>query len=158
MQEPELLNLFNTYSSMVYRLAFSYLRNAHDAEDTVQAVFMKLIEGKAQPIPGKERALLTQITVNYCKDALRMVWRRRGEPLDASIVFEQEEDRELFDAVMALPDKYRVAVHLHYYEGYSFPEIAAFLGISSSAVSMRMHRARNILKTKLREDCYEYQL
>lgn len=149
---------FNAYSGMVYRLAFSYLGNAHDAEDTVQAVFMKLIEGKAKPIPGKERGFLMQITVNYCKDVLRTVWRRRVDPLDNSIVFEKEEDRELFNAVMALSDKYRVAVHLHYYEGYSFPEIGTFLGISPSAVSMRMHRARNILKTKLREDCYEYKL
>ena len=71
MQKAELFNLFDAYSNMVYRLAFSYLRNAHDARDAVQAVFMKFIKGKAQPIPGKERALLPQITVNYCKDALR---------------------------------------------------------------------------------------
>jgi RNA polymerase sigma factor (sigma-70 family) len=158
MQEAELLNLFDTYSGMVYRLAFSYLRQAQDAEDAVQAVFLKMIEGKAQPIQGKERAFLTQITINYCKDALRTVWRRRVEPLDDTIAFEQKEDRELFDAVMALPDKYRIVVHLHYYEGYSFPEIAAFLEISPSAVSMRMHRARNVLKNKLREDCYELLL
>lgn len=155
MQETELLKLFDSYSNMIYRLAFSYLRNTHDAEDVVQAVFMKLIEGKAKPIYGKERAFLTQITINYCKDVLRMAWRKRVDPLDNDIVFEAKEDRELFDVVMALPDKYRIVVHLHYYENYSFPEIAEFLGISSSAVSMRMHRARNILKAKLREDCYE---
>lgn len=45
MQEAELLKLFDSYSNMIYRLAFSYLRNAHDAEDVVQAVFIKLIEG-----------------------------------------------------------------------------------------------------------------
>lgn len=155
MQEKELISLFDTYSNMVYRLAFSYLRQPQDAEDAVHAVFLKLIDGTAKPIAGRERAYLTQITVNHCRDVLRSVWRRRVDPLEDTIPFEQEEDRELFGIVMELPDKYRIVIHLHYYEGYSFSEIAAFLNISVSAVSMRMHRARNILKNKLREDCYE---
>jgi RNA polymerase sigma-70 factor (ECF subfamily) len=154
----EIVSLFDRYASTVYRIAFSYLRHAQDAEDAVQAVFLKLVEGKAQPIQGKERAFLTQLTVNHCKDALRSFWKRRIEPLDDSLVFEQEEDRELFDAVMALPAKYRVAVHLHYYEGYTFSEIAGFLKISPSAVSMRLHRARSILKETYREDGHGIQL
>jgi len=154
-EDSELLNLFDEYGNMVYRLALSYLRNIHDAEDTVQVVFTKLIEGKAIIIPGKERALLTQITINHCKDVLRSFWRKRSEPLNESIAFTEEEDRELFSIVMSLPDKYRIVVYLHYYEGYSFSEISSFLGISSSAVSMRLHRSRNILKSKLREDGYE---
>lgn len=154
-EDSELLNLFDEYGNMVYRLALSYLRNIHDAEDTVQVVFTKLIEGKATIIPGKERALLTQITINHCKDILRSFWRKRSEPLNESIAFTEEEDRELFSVVMSLPDKYRIVVYLHYYEGYSFSEISSFLGISSSAVSMRLHRSRNILKSKLREDDYE---
>ncbi len=154
-EDSELLNLFDEYGNMVYRLALSYLRNIHDAEDTVQVVFTKLIEGKAIIIPGKERALLTQITINHCKDVLRSFWRKRSEPLNESIAFTEEEDRELFSVVMSLPDKYRIVVYLHYYEGYSFSEISSFLGISSSAVSMRLHRSRNILKSKLREDGYE---
>lgn len=152
MQKTELLALFDQYSAMVYRLAYSYLRQRQDAEDTVQAVFLKLIEGTAQPINGKERAFLTQVTINYCKDVLRSVWKRRIDPLEDTITFEQKEDSELFQAVMGLAEKYRIVVHLHYYEGYSFSEIADFLQISPSAVSMRMHRARQILKTQLRED------
>ena len=153
MLESEILDLFDQYSGMVYRIAVSYFRHAQDAEDTVQAVFLKLLEGNALPIPGKERAFLTRITVNHCKDALRSVWKLR-KPLDDAIVFEQKEDRELFNAVTALPVKFRIAVYLHYYEGYTFPEIAGFLKISPSAVSMRIHRARKILKDKMREDNY----
>lgn len=158
MQEAEILDLYDLYSRMVYRLAFSYLRQAQDAEDAVQAIFIKLIEGNAQAEAGKERAFLTRVTINYCKDALRSAWKRKIEPLDDTIVFEQKEDRELFDAIMSLPAKYRIVVHLHYYEGYTFPEIAEFVKISSSAVSMRIHRARKILKDKLREDDYATQV
>jgi RNA polymerase sigma-70 factor (ECF subfamily) len=143
---------------MVYRIAISYLNNTQDAEDVVQAVFLKLIEGKACPMQGKERAFITQIAVNNCKDVLRSAWKRRNVPLDDSIVFEQKEDSELFRAVMALPVKYRIVMHLHYYEGYTLSEIASFLKVGSSAVSMRLHRARKILKEKLWEDGYEYQL
>lgn len=152
MQETNLLHLFDLYSNMVYRLALSYLRSPQDAEDAVQMVFLKLVEGKAKPIPGKERSFLIQITVNHCKDVLRSTWRRQVIALEEDIVFEQKEDKDLFGAVMALPEKYRVAIHLHYYEGYSFSEIAAFLKITSSAVSMRIHRGRKILKRQLGGD------
>ena len=149
MKEAELLELFDQYSNMVYRIAFSYLRQSHDAEDAVQSVFMKLIEGKAQPNVGKERAFLARITVNYCKDILRSAWKQRIVPLDDTIKFEHEEDSELFHAVMTLPDKLRIVIHLHYYEGYGFSEIASFLKIGASAVSMRLYRAKKILNDKL---------
>lgn len=155
MQKTELLDLFDQYSSMVYRLAFSYLRQRQDAEDAVQAVFLKLIEGTAQPISGKEHAFLTRITINHCKDVLRSAWKRRIEPLEDTFAFEQDEDNELFYVVMRMEEKYRIVVHLHYYEGYSFLEIAEFLKISPSAVSMRMHRARKILKKQLKENFHE---
>jgi RNA polymerase sigma factor (sigma-70 family) len=124
IEGSDLINLFNDYSNMVYRLAYSYLRNAHDAEDVVQVVFMKLIEGKATIIPDKERALLIQITINYCKDILRSFWKKKNEPLNENLVFEEKSDSELFDVVMSLPVKYRIVVYLHYYEGlYIFRNI-----------------------------------
>lgn len=81
MQETDLLYLFDTYANMIYRIALNYLRSHQDAEDTVQAVFLKLIEGKAKPMSGKERAYLTQITLNHCRDILRTVKRRQTVPL-----------------------------------------------------------------------------
>jgi len=158
VHETDILALYDQYSNMVYRIALSYLHQSQDAEDVVQSVFLKLIDGTAHPEVEKERAFLTRITINACKDALRSVWKRRTEPLDDAMVFEQDDDRELFHAVMALPLKYRIVVHLHYYEGYTFSEIAAFLKISSSAVSMRIHRAKAVLKENLREDGHEIQL
>lgn len=155
MQEKEILDIFDTYSDMVYRLALSYLRSTHDAEDVVQAVFLKIIEGKAKPEASKERAFLTQITINHCKDILRSSWRRKNLSLDETIIFEQKESQEVFHSIMALPEKYRITIYLHYYEGYSFCEIASFLRVSASAVSMRLHRARKILKQKLGDDYYE---
>ena len=150
MEKNQLLSLFHQYSNMVYRLAYNYLRSSQDAEDIVQTVFLKLIDQKAEPEPGKERAYLTRVTINCCKDQLRSAWHNRTVPIEEDIPFQKPEDRELFHAVMELPEKYRIVIYLHYYEGYTFPEIAAFLKISPSAVSMRVHRAKKRLKVQLR--------
>ena len=155
MQNAELIDFFDKYSNMVFRLAMSYLHHTQDAEDVVQAVFLKFIEKHAVPEFGKERAFLTRITVNHCKDVLRSAWKKRIDTLDDGIIFKQEDDRELYDSIMALDVKYRVVIYMHYYEGYSFSEISDFLKIGSSTVSMRIHRAKKKLKNILQEDNYE---
>lgn len=155
MTEAEFLPLFDQYHDMVYRLALSYTRSPQDAEDIVQAVFLKLLSGANRPMPGKERAWLAQVTVNGCKDLLRSFWRRKSEPLEDTFVFQAPEEGTLFDTVMRLPAKYRVVVHLHYYEGYTCAEIGTLLRLRPSAVSMRLHRARKLLRSRLEEEEYE---
>lgn len=155
MTEAEFLPLFGRYHDMVYRLALSCTRSPQDAEDAVQTVFLKLLDSRTRPAPGKERAWLAQITVNASRDILRANRRRGWEPLDVDIPFSQPEESALFDAVMALPAKYRAAVHLHYFEGYSYTETAQILHTTPSAVSMRLHRARNLLRSSLEEDNHE---
>ena len=154
MTESKLLALFDQYHNMVYRLALTATRSPQDAEDIVQTVFLKLLDGKSVPMPGKERAWLAQVTVNACRDLLRSFWRRKIQPLAESIPFSTPEEGTLFDAVLELPAKYRLVVHLHYYEGYTCEEIGSFLNVSPSAVSMRLHRARNLLRSNLKEDRY----
>lgn len=154
MTEAEFLPLFDQYHNMVYRLALTSLGSVHDAEDMVQTVFLKLLSSAAPPAHGKEKAWLAQVTVNGCRDLIRTRKRWGLAPLDETLSFSQPEEGALFQAVMALPEKLRVTVHLHYYEGYSYQEIAQILHISPSAVSMRLHRARNLLRSSLKEDGY----
>ena len=92
------------------------------------------------------------MTVNQCRDLLKSSWRRRTAPLEEAVYFSVPEDRELFQAVMALPPKDRVVIHLHYYEGYTAREIGSQLGISESAVQNRLMRARKRLKSLLKEE------
>ena len=152
MTEDEFLPLFNQYHNMVYRIALVSMRSRQDAEDMVQTVFLKLLSGKSQPMPGHERAWLTTVTINSCRDLMRWRWRRKTEPLIDTIPFYDPEESELFAAVTALPTKYRTIVHLHYYEGYTCDEISDMLKIKPSAVTMRLHRARNLLRNMLKED------
>ena len=98
----------------MYRLALSYTGSIPDAEDVVQTVFLKLLEGSGPSQPGKERPWLSRVTVNCCRDLLRSRTYRRHEPLEAAEqLFARPEDRELFTAVMELPEKERAAVYLH---------------------------------------------
>ena len=114
MKEADILSLFDQYHNMVYRLALATTRCAHDAEDVVQTVFLKLVEGKHPPAHGHERAWLATVTVNACRDLLRRQKRRKTEPLNENIPFYDPEQSALFEAVTKLPQKYRAVVHLHY--------------------------------------------
>ena len=149
MEREIVLELFDRYADMVYRVALSYLRSTQEAEDVVQTVFLQLLEGGVTIYPGKERAFLAKVTVNRCKNLLSAAKRHETVPLDETVFLTQPEDRDLFRAVMELPEKYRIVVSLHYFEGCSFREISEFLHIGVSAVSMRLHRARNILKEQI---------
>lgn len=147
-----MLELFERYADMTYRIALSYLRSPQEAEDVVQNVFLSLLENDMVIYPGKERAFLAKATVNRCKNLLRAAKRREAVPLDEAVLLTCPEDRDVFRAVMELPEKYRIAVSLHYLEGYSFREIAELLHIGASAVSMRLHRAKTILQQQIGRD------
>ena len=126
MEQETVLELFDRYADMVYRIALSYLRSPQEAEDVVQTVFLKLLEGGMIVYPGKERAFLTKVTINHCKNLLTAVKKHEAIPLDEAVLLIQPEDRDIFYAVMELPEKYRAVVSLHYFEGYSFREISEF--------------------------------
>ncbi|MBQ4051277.1 MAG: RNA polymerase sigma factor [Oscillospiraceae bacterium] len=152
MEREQIALLYEAYGDDVYRLALSWLRNRQDAEDVCQSVFLKLMDRNTVLFPGKEKAWLLTCTANACKNHLSAFRRRNMKELDESIVFCDSSDRELWDAVMRLPPRYRAVIHLCYYEGYSHGEIAKILGISLTAVQTRMSRARKMLKKELKDD------
>lgn len=156
MTDQQVLELYDRHCNTVYRIALSYTHSVPDAEDITQTVFLKLMEKRPKLQPDKERAWLIQVAVNTCRDLHRSGWKQHCVALSDNdypitpCLSQRESD--LFSALMKLPDKYRIVVHLHYYEGYSFKEIAKTLKISTSAVSMRMHRSREILKDFLKKE------
>ena len=98
------------------------------------------------------RAWLLRVAINKAKDKTRSFWRRQVELQDIMQdipVFEQEEEQTLFEEVMNLPEKYRIVIHLFYYEDYSVREIAEVLRISENNVKVRLSRGRSLLKEKL---------
>ncbi len=140
----------------VYRVALHVLASPADAEDAVQEVFLRLFTHKGGfESPEHLRRWLIRVTVNTCRNTLKSWWRRRRVSLDTVgelPVFDQPEDRTLFEAVMALPEKYRTVLGLFYYEELSTAQIAQVLGLRQSAVTTRLSRARKLLKEQLGGD------
>lgn len=149
MEKEALHDLFCKFGDDVFRLAYSYLGNRADAEDVCQSVFLKLAESSTILLPGKEKSWLLTCAANASKNLTKSYWRRNVGELDPTISFSDPQDRELHDAVMSLPPKYRIVIHLYYFEGYDQREIADILHITRTNVQTRMSRARAILKKEL---------
>lgn len=146
--------LARRYMDMVFRLAFSYMKSASDADDVTQNVLLRLLKN-VKPFEREEHARfwLVRVTVNECKRALRSPWRRAGdiEEYANELHFETPEHSELFYAVMELPEKYRTAIYLYYYEDYSTDEIARLTGTPAATVRTRLRRGRELLRAGLEE-------
>ena len=146
--------LAEEYGPMVYHLAYARTGSRADAEDVVQEVFVKLL--RARPVFHDRahcRAWLLRVAANCANDLFRLPWRRREEPLsDALPAPEAPEESGVLEAVLALPEKYRIIVHLYYYEGLSTAEIGKIIGRSEGAVKSRLFRARDMLRTMLGEE------
>ncbi len=154
MQAEQFTRIAHDYMDTVYRVAISYLKSPDAADDVTQEVFLRLL--RADPTFESEahiRHWLIRVAVNESKRVLATC-RRRLEPLEVyaeKLSFSTEENGETFRAVMCLPRKYRVVIHLHYYEGYSTAEIAQMLGSKQSTVCTQLARGRKLLRNLLLE-------
>lgn len=155
MEQAQLISAIQNHQKALFAIAFQYCRNRQDAEDVVQDVFLKLCRSD-EDFRSEEylRYWLIRVTVNRCKDLLRNPFRRLRvgfEEAEAVLSSPQEHDTEVFDAVMALPLRYREVVMLYYFQGYSAPQIGILLHRKSSTVQTQLMRARGLLKEKLKE-------
>ncbi len=147
--------LVERYHQNLFAVAFNVCKNREDAEEVVQDAFIQY-HLKKLDFQSEEhiRAWLIRVTINKAKNAARTFWRRHRTSLEetmAALNFNDQESEQLFEAVMALPQKYRIVVHLFYYEDYSVHEMAELLSLSESNVKTRLSRARAMLRDTLKE-------
>lgn len=143
---------YDRYADMLFRTAYAMLLSKHDAEDAVSDVFEKFIrKNKTFNDSEHEKAWFLRVTVNTCHDLQRRKSIRSYTPLEeiADISESSEKDTGILESVFALPEKYKMCILLHYFEGFSAKETASALGVSESAVKMRLMRAREMLKAEL---------
>lgn len=149
---------FRRYGDRVFSAAFSICRNREDADDTVQDTFLKYYSMNADYIDETHlKAWLLRVAINRAKDITGTFWRRNRvswEEYMDELEFVQPEDRCLFQAVMRLPEKYRIVIHLFYYEEYSIEEISSALHRSIGTVKSQLSRGRKLLKSMLTEAQY----
>ena len=151
--EEEANRAVDLYGDTVRRSCMIHLKNKADTEDIFQNVFLKYVLRTAPfDSPEHEKAWIIRVTANACKDLLRSFFRSRTVSLDVLIETPREmpEDHsDILEAVLALPEKYKDPIYLHYYEGYTAEEIGRILGKNTNTVYTLLTRARQMLKTRL---------
>lgn len=146
----QLEDAYDAYGAAVYRLAMTYLGRYADAEDVTQETFCRLLyRAHTFADENHQKRWLLQVAANLCRNQLRGFWRKRVTPLEDTVPAAAPEELEALNAVMALPEQFKLPIHLHYYEGYSVAEIAEILKLGQSAVKMRLKRGREMLKIEL---------
>ena len=151
--EEEASRAIERYSDTVRRLCMIHLKNRADTEDIFQNVFLKYVLRTAPfDSPEHEKAWIIRVTSNACRDLLKSFFRSRTISLDTLVEKppEMPEDHsDILEAVLALPEKYKDPIYLHYYEGYTAEEIGQILGKNTNTVYTLLTRARKMLKTRL---------
>ena len=153
--EEEARRAIGLYGDTVRRICMVHLKNYADTEDVFQTVFLKYVLHSA-PFDSDEHenAWIIRVTINACRDLLKSFFHSRTVPLDSLIEKPgeiPEDHREILEAVLSLPAKYKDAVYLYYFEGYSASEIASILKKNVNTVYTLLNRARHLLKNRLEE-------
>ena len=141
------------YFDMVFRLALSQTKSRDFSDEVVQDVFLRFLK-QDKPFESEEhiKAWLIRVTINCSKSMFTNTWFKRTEGLDENmeIAFEDKEESDVFYATQELPPKYRAVIHLFYYEDMSVEKIAETLDLKESTVKSQLHRAREMLREKLK--------
>lgn len=146
----QLEEAYDAYGAAVYRLAMAYLGQHADAEDVTQETFCRLLyRAPAFADENHRKRWLLQVAANLCRNQLKGFWRKRVTQLEDAFPAAAPKELEALNAVMSLPEQYKLPIHLYYYEGYSVAETAEILRLGQSAVKMRLKRGRELLKIEL---------
>ena len=157
-QDSEII--YERYKTMLYRIAFTYLKNNHDVQDVLQEVFMKrFYKAPHFENENQEKYWMIRITINLSKNHLNSFWHKNVEAIDEISESEDviqfgfsENESEMFNKIMSLPDKHKTVIFLYYYEGYNCREISEILKCRESAVKMKLKRGRELLKIQIEEE------
>ena len=140
---------FTQYTDTVYRVAVHNTRCKSDAEDVTQEVFVKLLESSKKFKDGEHlKAWLIRVTINECRTLMRKYSRETEQSAEIADCAVYDGDSVL-ETVKALPENYRNAIYLHYYEGYTAKEIAKLLGSKESTVLSWLSRGRAALRNEM---------
>lgn len=150
----EFVEVYERNIDMVYRLCFIFLKNTTDADDAVQSIFLKLFKNnKAFHDREHEKAWLIVTTKNTCKDVLKSWWRSRRVDIDffsEKLYWDNvEQQRDILEKLLLLPEKYKTVLYLYYVEDYSIKEISKLLDRKESTLQTQLSKGRSRLKADL---------
>jgi len=133
---------------MLYKLASAQLNNKSDAYDVLQDVMLKIHAVKPKWNDEEHmKAWLLRVVINKSRDYNKSLWNKKTFALDEAFgISVNNPDYDLQNVVMNLPEKYRLALYLHYYEGYKISEISKILKVGESGIKKRLVKGREMLK------------
>ena len=152
MLQADFIQRVRACERRLYRVARTMLPQECDCEDAVQEALLRAWDRRETL---RQEAYfdtwLIRILINQCKTFYR---RRPPEPAELTEDIPQvtSEETPLLEALMALPRKQRVALELHYIEGYSVAETARILRLPEGTVKWRLKRGRELLKESLKRE------
>ena len=155
-RNDDISKIVMTYRDSILRLAYAYLKNHAEAEDVAQEVFVAYI--KKLPIcesEAKRKAWLMQVTANKCKNLLASAWRKLTVSMTDDRSYMPPENAYVIEYIFTLEEKYRIPIHLFYYEGYSIDEIARLMNAKPATVGTWLARGRQLLRKMIGDDYYE---
>jgi len=147
-------SVIKEYSNMLFRICLVMLCSEHDAEDALQEIFIRYMS-KAPIFNDKEhqKAWLIRVASNICKDMKRFSLRHNHINIDElSDYYSSDANADILEAVLVLPQKYKLVILLHYVDGYDVESISKIAEISVSAVKKRLQRGREMLKLEYRKE------
>lgn len=158
MEKTEFTKAVLEAEEMLYRVAHTMLRNEQDCADAAQQAILKAWEqlGTLRQ-PKYFKTWLTRILIHECTAILRQRQRQapyEPERAEAMPAPEREDYGELYTALFALDEKYRLPVVLYYLEGFKTREIASMLKLPEGTVKSRLHAARDMLRKSLEGACF----
>jgi RNA polymerase sigma-70 factor (ECF subfamily) len=158
IQTEDTFNLIvDTYSDMIFRIAYQNLYNISDAEDVVQDVYVKLLKNKHIKFNDMEhlKAWLIKVTINQCLDYKKSFFRKNVVPIEEQIIPYEDEELFVLEEIKKLSEEERNIIYLYYYEGYNIREISDLLNRKQNTINSKLTRARRKLKKIILEGGYE---
>ena len=142
------------YKNTVFSVIYSYTKSADDAAELSQDTFIRLYTYDGSFDSDEHmKAWLIRVAINICNNHFRSRKHISASPVPEDFPSEEQHKiDELINVVMKLPEKYRLPIHLFYYEEYSVTEIAEILDLNEATVKTRLKRGRDKLKKVLRKE------
>ncbi|WAA12564.1 sigma-70 family RNA polymerase sigma factor [Fervidibacillus halotolerans] len=165
-KDESIEQIMDTYGEELKRFIFTYVKNRSQTDDIFQEVLLTVY--RRLDTLKDSRSLknwLYKITANKCKDYLRspihrlIVWKEEitentNDTPERAVVM-SERKRELIEAILKLPIKYREVLILQYYKEFSIKEISELLNVNPSTVKTRIMRAKEKLRQNMRGDIFD---
>lgn len=147
-------NMVHKYGNMLFRICLVMLGNESDAADAVQDTVVKYLQ-RTEPFESAEheKAWLIQVSSNQCRNMKRF-WRMHPKIQleDLQHYVSDPESCGILEALMMIPEKFRIIMMLYYVEEYHMDQIAKMIGKSVSTVKMRLQKGRKLLEETYRKE------